>query len=451
MKQHTLFWGSSYDRGLKQLLFMWPEIIEKYPDAQLHICYGWDLFMIAHHNNPERMLWKKSVDSLMNQMGITHHGRVGQEKLSEIRKQCGIWAYPTDFDEINCITALQCQNDGLVPVVINKAALSETVQSGIKVDGEIHNPKTAQLYLQELLDIMGDQKRWVTESQKAIIFAKNYDWQTIAKRWQQEFVELVSHPLVSIITPTIREGWWDLMAKNIASQTYKNDEKHRVEWLIVDDYKDDRKEIANKIADKYHLDIRYIRGAGSLAKANNIAMKEAGGELLIWLQDFITIPKTAIEDIVSIYRRNPLSLIAPVDEYWYTKPPDYNNSEDWFNGQDPITSLSWKNIRQQYKGLRPTTNPMDFELNFGATPKAVLEDLGGWYEDWDEKMGYDNTELATRALMLGYDILVDDTIVAKCLDIEGKTQGSIKTQPDIWDEFNNKLRTGALPIKIKRW
>ena len=447
MRQHKLFWGSSYDRGLKHLLLMWQEIITKFPDAELHICYGWDLFMIAHHNNPERMQWKQSVESLMDQRGIIHHGRVGQEVLSEIRKKCGIWSYPTDFNEINCITALQAQCDGLVPVVINKAALSETVQSGIKVDGEIHNPKTAQLYLQELLDIMGDQKRWVTESQKAIIFAKNYDWQTIAKRWQQEFVGLVSHPLVSIITPTIREGWWDLMAKNIASQTYKNDEKHRVEWLIVDDHKDDRKEIANKIADKYHLDIRYIRGAGSLAKANNIAMKEAGGELLIWLQDFITIPKTAIEDLVQIYKRNPTALIAPVDEYWFTITPNENNKEDWFGGKHPMTRLSWKNIRQQYLGLRKTNNPMDFELNFGAIPALVLKDLGGWYDEWDEKMGYDNTEIALRALMAGYKILVDDGIVATCLDIGGKTQGSVRIVPEIWDEFSYKLNNGEIPIK----
>lgn len=442
MKQHTLFWGSSYDRGLQHLLLMWPEILEKYPDAQLHICYGWDLFMIAHHHNPERMQWKKTVEALMDQRGIIHHGRIGQEALGEIRKKCGIWSYPTDFNEINCITALQAQCDGLVPVVINKAALSETVQSGIKVDGEIHNPKTAQLYLQELLDIMGDQKRWVTESQKAIIFAKNYDWQTIAKRWQQEFVGLVSRPLVSIITPTIREGWWHLMAKNISQSSYVN-----IEWLIIDDHKDDRHKLSDSISKQYGIQIKYLRGSGSLAKANNIAMREATGELLIWLQDFITIPKTAIKDLVQIYKRNPTALIAPVDEYWFTITPNENNKEDWFGGKHPMTRLSWKNIRQQYLGLRETNNPMDFELNFGAIPALVLKDLGGWYDEWDEKMGYDNTEIALRALMAGYKILVDDGIVATCLDIEGKTQGSVKIVPEIWDEFSYKLNNGEIPIK----
>jgi len=102
MRQHKLFWGSSYDRGLNHLLKMWPAIKEKYPDASLEVCYGWDLFVNRYANNPERMAWKEGVDKMMKADGITHHGRVGKRELDEITKKCGIWAYPTDFDEINC-------------------------------------------------------------------------------------------------------------------------------------------------------------------------------------------------------------------------------------------------------------------------------------------------------------------------------------------------------------
>ena len=45
-------------------------------------------------------------------------------ELRELRKQCGIWAYTTDFDEINCIGALEAQDDGVVPCVINKARIT---------------------------------------------------------------------------------------------------------------------------------------------------------------------------------------------------------------------------------------------------------------------------------------------------------------------------------------
>ena len=50
-------------------------------------------------------------------------------------------------------------------------------------------------------------------------------------------------PLVSIITPTMRKGWWNIMANNIAMQTYKN-----VEWLIIDDFPTNREYIAKEYA-----------------------------------------------------------------------------------------------------------------------------------------------------------------------------------------------------------
>lgn len=99
-KQLNVFWGSSYDRGLQHLLKIWPEVIQVFPKATLQICYGWTLFDKAYHDNAERQAWKDKINDMMNQPGITHHGRVGKKELKEIRSQCGIWAYPTHF----CVT-----------------------------------------------------------------------------------------------------------------------------------------------------------------------------------------------------------------------------------------------------------------------------------------------------------------------------------------------------------
>lgn len=183
LRQYKLFYGSSYDRGLQHLLNMWSDIKEAIPSATLDICYGWDLFLKAYSNNPERMAWKKRMDELMSQDGIVHHGRLGKKELSEVRSRCGIWAYPTHFEEIHCITALECQLDGLVPVVINLAALDETVQSGIKIDGDIAMQETSELFKKSLIDMMKDEKRWKEESEKAIKFAKKHTWNIVAKKW----------------------------------------------------------------------------------------------------------------------------------------------------------------------------------------------------------------------------------------------------------------------------
>jgi glycosyltransferase involved in cell wall biosynthesis len=186
-RQHTLYWASSYDRGLIHLLKMWPEIYKIYPDAKLHIFYGWDLFIKGYQDNPERMKWMETMNKLMEQEGITHHGRVSKAELTEWQKKCGIFAYPTHFGETNCITALDSQHWGCVPCVINYAGLRETVGSGVRVEGDIYDEDVAKEYVKQLLNLMGDEKLWREEQAKGIEFAKAYYWPLIAKEWSKHF------------------------------------------------------------------------------------------------------------------------------------------------------------------------------------------------------------------------------------------------------------------------
>jgi glycosyltransferase involved in cell wall biosynthesis len=189
MKNHKLFYGSSYDRGLQILLELWPEIRKTFKDATLDICYGWDMFNLGFADNPERLAWRDKMIKLMQQKGITDHGRVGKEKLAEIRQSCGIWAYPTFFPEINCITALDCQSDGLVPVTMDYAALQETVESGTKIKGDIYDKKVQKKWLDALFSYMYRENEidWKNESRKAETFASRFKWDVIAQTWAKNF------------------------------------------------------------------------------------------------------------------------------------------------------------------------------------------------------------------------------------------------------------------------
>lgn len=458
-KIHNIFWGSSYDRQLDVLLFMWPDIIKKYPDAKLNICYGWQTFDALRGGNPERLEWKKNVERMMQQPGIIHWGRLGKEELKKVRQSCGIWAYPTEFPEINCITALECQSDGVVPVTMNHYALKETVGSGIKVDGDIHLIEIQDKYKEELLNLMGDEKRWKEESEKAKEFATNYTWDKVAEGWMKEFNTPVKKPTVSVITITIRSGFWNIMAKNLSAQTYPIHE-----WIIIDDYPEDRTEIAKQYAEKYNLNIRYIRGDKvmgkysrpyGLVRSNNMGWKAAEGELLVYLQDFIIIPTVGIEMLVDVNRHHPNALIAPVDEYWFAKEPNKENKVDWWDGNtDILDKFSWRNTRVRFEGLRPTENPFDFEMNYAMIPKRIVENLNGWWEFMDEGLGYDNTEIAYRALQAGYEILIDDRNKAICINlwpIVGGTAENILSRerqlnPPRYQWFINQMREGKLPL-----
>jgi len=61
MRQHKLLYCSSPDRGLQHLLFMWEDIKEAYPDAELHIAYGCKVFDEIAKNSQERLEWKNNM------------------------------------------------------------------------------------------------------------------------------------------------------------------------------------------------------------------------------------------------------------------------------------------------------------------------------------------------------------------------------------------------------
>jgi glycosyltransferase involved in cell wall biosynthesis len=181
-------WTSSYDRGLEHLLEIWPDVLKEVPDAKLEIFYGWKLFKHFYKDNPERMAWLKKVEEMMGQKGITHHGRVPQPEVEKWHKKCGIWAYPTHFYEINCISAIKAQLWGCVPVCTNYAALNETVKYGTKIDGDIWDKEVKEKYTKELIKAFKDEK-WQDEQRKLMMpwARKKYHWSKIAKQWDKEF------------------------------------------------------------------------------------------------------------------------------------------------------------------------------------------------------------------------------------------------------------------------
>lgn len=419
MKNIKLLYTSSYDRGLEHLLALWSQIRAKHKNATLDIAYGWDTFNALAANNPERMAWKEEMVKLMQQDGITDHGRIGKAELTKLQEKCGILAYPSHFFEIFCIGVVEAQLRGCVPVTTSIGALPETNKNGIVVNGDITKLETQKEYLKQLLSLMNneDLRKSLSEAGKA--WAKKYDWKQIAHKWSDEFDTKDKTIKLTIYTPTIRKGWWNIMADNLSKQSYKN-----FEWIIVDDYPEDRSKIAEEYATKYKLNIRYMRGKKrnvqrkyGLCNANNTVLDAATGEVLIFLQDFILMPLDGLEQIATLYRKNPTALQALPDMYFAPKVKPDKEKEDWFNGEtEVIGEFIRQNIRLKNLGLRETENPMDFEQNYGAIPIKVARELGGWHEFFDEGLGWDNTDIAWRALQKGYKILLDETNVAVCID-----------------------------------
>lgn len=189
MRNKIAGYFSSYDRGLDILLFhIWPKVKEKHPDAELHVAYGWDLFKTAYANNPERQEWMERMNKQMKALDVKHYGRLSKDKLKALQEHCGLWVYPCYFTgEIHCITALDTQRAGMVPVATDDFGLSHTVGSGKKIKGDVYDEEVQEEFVKQTLRLMEDEQDWEAESKKAKKFAKGNSWENMAERWEDVF------------------------------------------------------------------------------------------------------------------------------------------------------------------------------------------------------------------------------------------------------------------------
>jgi glycosyltransferase involved in cell wall biosynthesis len=163
---------------------MWPEIRKEVPGATLHIYYGFETFDVMYKDNPGKMAWKNDVMNMMKQPGITYHGRVGHNVLHEEMSKSGVWAYPTDFTEISCITAMKVQALGAIPVCTPVAALEETVKNGIKIDVDTATEDGQREFVKQLVKMLKNEKLQKEIRPSMMTWArKNFGWDLVARNW----------------------------------------------------------------------------------------------------------------------------------------------------------------------------------------------------------------------------------------------------------------------------
>lgn len=120
---HKVIFSSSPDRGLDQMLELWPRVIAIVPDAELHVFYGMNHFSKEYQ---DEMAAKASALP-----GVVLRGRVNQVELAREMLSAGVWVHPSwqgdkPFYETSCIGAMEAQAAGLRIVAPRWGALEET-------------------------------------------------------------------------------------------------------------------------------------------------------------------------------------------------------------------------------------------------------------------------------------------------------------------------------------
>lgn len=205
-KSNRLIFSSSPNRGLDVLLHLFPHIRERVPNAELHLYYGfdcWEKFARLHGNEKELAAiaeYRRRIDDAVKAGGVHWHGRVNQRQLADAFMRSKVWAYPTTFTETSCVTAMEAQAAGCVPVCTRLAALPETVKHGVLID-----PGDSDRFIAEVVRLLKDDSYRAPLAAAGRRYAlENLSWAALAGEWEAMFGRIGEENRVSPV-PIYRE------------------------------------------------------------------------------------------------------------------------------------------------------------------------------------------------------------------------------------------------------
>ncbi len=194
--KNKFIYSSFPNRGLLQLLQMWPKIIENVPTSTLHI-YSDVNNKWSNDVEPQKMQQIRELLAAMSdsKYGIHYHGWVSKKELAEAWLSADIWFYPCTFAETFCLTALEAASSKTFVVTNDLAALQNTVGNrGCIIKGD---PTTAewqeealnQLFYYLVSDI--DGKNDVKKNQlidENFAWANSLSWESQAQKMLDTYI-----------------------------------------------------------------------------------------------------------------------------------------------------------------------------------------------------------------------------------------------------------------------
>lgn len=196
-RKNRLIWSSSPNRGLDLCLANFAFVRDAVPDAELHVYYGfdtWEKFANMRGDPNELRDIQRYKMLLESTPGVVWHGRVNQRELAEAFLASKVWPYITTFTETSCISAMEAQAAGAIPVTSRLAALPETVGVGKLIEP---GPQYGQEFVSEVVRLLRDESYWCRQATEANAYARDhFSWSTLVDDWSRMFDEL--RPLVQI-------------------------------------------------------------------------------------------------------------------------------------------------------------------------------------------------------------------------------------------------------------
>lgn len=179
-----LIYSSTPYRGLIHLIEIFKEIQKRHPEASLHIFSGYDVYQGGRDSMTSL---QKEFDTIKEQLvtipNVTTYGNIMQGDLAKEFLRSSILAYPNTFAETSCITAMEAQAAGCVPVTSALGALPETIgDAGILIQGKPGGAEYIKAYIEAVDGLLSNPERLKIFSDRCLARAPQFGWEHVAKK-----------------------------------------------------------------------------------------------------------------------------------------------------------------------------------------------------------------------------------------------------------------------------
>ena len=234
--------------------------------------------------------------------------------------------------------------------------------------------------------------------------------------------------MISVLTPSIREGGLDMVEKCLKRQTFTD-----FEWLVSTPY--DAPEWAKQVGVTPKGDYHY-----ALNRDWNRLYRACQGELIVNIVDLLWFPPDVLERFWQHYVDNPKALVTTIGHQYSTEERGKYEFKVW---QDPRARLDQGSFYQVY--------PNDMEMCLASVPTQAIYDCGGLDEEFDKYSAMSEKEMCYRMDKLGYSFWIDQGIEYRALQ-HGRIGGEEEWDKHYFlgqDYYQNCLRDIAQGKRLK--
>jgi len=190
---------SAPNRGLSVLPQIFKLVKAEVPEAKMKWAYGWGTFDSGFQGNLKVQEWKEQVKKELKEAGIEELGRLSHDEVAKLYLQANVYAYPSGFAEIDCISVTKAMAAGAIPVTTDFAALGEKAgHGGFFIHSDLTSEDWAKPYQHDFAIVDPAQIKQTAEYIIKLLknppdeFArqsmrdwakKNYSWEEVGNRW----------------------------------------------------------------------------------------------------------------------------------------------------------------------------------------------------------------------------------------------------------------------------